>query len=53
MQKLFCIIHEIGVLGGNISAQYVKNRNWAEIFPLDHKLARFAFAEVRSILSFE
>ena len=42
MQKVFCIIHEISVLGGNFSAQYTKNDNWAETFPLNHKFGFFS-----------
>jgi hypothetical protein len=36
MQKLFCIIREFRVLGGNYAAQYVENDNLTEIMPPNH-----------------
>ena len=42
MRKVFRIIHEISVLGGKLSAQYTKNGNWAESFPLNHKFGTTA-----------
>jgi len=44
-QKVFCITREFGVLGGKFSAQYAKNNNWAENFPLNHKFAVSWFSE--------
>ena len=52
MQKTFCIIHEIRVLGGNISAQYAKYRNWAESFLPNTSKTGIGRKVFRSIISY-